>query len=341
MDLTATWDPAAAAGVVETLRARLVDQFRSIVTPGVRVALLDFPEYGNVGDSAIWLGELAAVRASGGGVAYAAGQSTYDPGALRLRLGRDGIVLLSGGGNLGDLWPKHQRFRERVLADLPEFRVVQLPQSVHFEDAANREQARRAFQAHPRFTLWVRDEASVAAAGAELGVSAALVPDAAFAMGRLSRPAASQPLQWLSRDDKETPPGRGAAGPVPPVDWIDDRGRVLDAVGSLLRLRGGAAPNRLWRTWARARAARRLDRGCRLLARGRVLVSNRLHGHILALQMGIPHFVSDTAQGKLGAFYRTWIQPFLPGIWCGSEQEALERAVQFAGTRETLVSQPR
>ena len=55
-----------------------------------------------------------------------------------------------------------------------------------------------------------------------------------------------------------------------------------------------------------ALARRRLRRGVRVLSTGRVVVTDRLHGHILALLLGIPHVVTDTAQGKISAFVEAW-----------------------------------
>ena len=42
------------------------------------------------------------------------------------------------------------------------------------------------------------------------------------------------------------------------------------------------------------------------LAHGRVVVTDRLHGHILSTLAGIPHVVLDNASGKSRAMYETW-----------------------------------
>ena len=45
------------------------------------------------------------------------------------------------------------------------------------------------------------------------------------------------------------------------------------------------------------------------------------------LDLGIPHFLSDTAHGKIGAYVRTWTAGW-PGVHlCASEQEALTAAL--------------
>jgi pyruvyl transferase EpsO len=74
----------------------------------------------------------------------------------------------------------------------------------------------------------------------------------------------------------------------------------------------------------------RVARGCALISRGAALVTNRLHGMILSIQMGIPPFVYDTRQGKIGSFHSTWLAESMPGIMWDSEREALDRARESA-----------
>ncbi len=65
---------------------------------------------------------------------------------------------------------------------------------------------------------------------------------------------------------------------------------------------------RLTETSPTARAQARVERGLRLLARGELIVTDRLHGHILALLLGIPHVVLDNDYGKVGAYIAAWTQ---------------------------------
>ena len=45
-------------------------------------------------------------------------------------------IVFHGGGNLGDIYPDYQMFRELVIARYPDAPIVILPQSVHFENQA-------------------------------------------------------------------------------------------------------------------------------------------------------------------------------------------------------------
>jgi pyruvyl transferase EpsO len=303
-----------------------------VIAPGSRVALLDFPNHGNVGDSAIWLGELAALRILGASVVYVATMTTFREEALRRALGQDGLVLLHGGGNFGDLWPPHHAHREQVATALRDLRLIQLPQSIHFQDPSRQAQTRNVLRRHPRLTVLARDRRSLGVAQDQLDLPALLCPDSAFAL-TLPPPRLPQTRDviWLSRDDKEGPGDTTwrPNAPIPRVDWIHEsmtwRRRLDAALG-----RVPDVPNRVTEWLFRSLAWERVRRGCDLIGQGRVLVTNRLHGQLLAMLMGVPHFVSDTRQGKLGDFFRTWLEEHVPDAICDSEEVALARAIALA-----------
>ncbi|WP_199846002.1 hypothetical protein, partial [Streptomyces europaeiscabiei] len=49
-----------------------------------------------------------------------------------------------------------------------------------------------------------------------------------------------------------------------------------------------------------------LARGCRLLSAGRVAVTDRLHGHVLALLLSLPHVLVADRYGKIRSYWDTW-----------------------------------
>lgn len=313
-----------------TLRAYLYATMRPLLSGVRQVALLDFPDHGNVGDSAIWLGERRILTDLGVRVAYTCTTRTYDAAALMRRVPNrlDAAILLHGGGNLGDLWAHHQQLREQVIRDFPDRRIIQLPQSVHFEDSRNLQRARRVFADHPALTVLVRDAASAAVAQEQLDVDTRLCPDAAFAL-ELASPTTRPEfdLLWLLRSDRERAfdADLRSSTHVHAVraDWPTDplrsspksmlgrrtqarlsrlgRQAVAGALASRSALVSDAALRALDR-----RAMRRVEGGLALLTSGRVVVTDRLHGHILSLLAGVPSIPLDNSYRKVSAFLDTW-----------------------------------
>jgi len=140
---------------------------------------------------------------------------------------------------------------------------------------------------------------------------------------------------WLTRADKESP-GVSHAEPPPgvhPIDWLNDDHTLLwrlnRRIGHMLRSRPRLRvmlQGALSRTYAPL-ARERVERGHRMLGSGKVVITNRLHAHILCLMLGVPHVVLDNSYGKVRGFYETWthVSPLVE--WGANEPEAFARAL--------------
>ncbi len=199
-------------------------------------ALLNYPRHGNIGDHLIWVAQmhyLAQMRRIA--VGYTASPDRYCGRALQQAIGGQPI-LLSGGGQIGDVWPRLQDFIERVVLEHPRNPLIILPQSLHFRDPARLNRAASILQGHPDLTLMLRDRSSLRLARRHFsGCRLVLAPDMAFALpiadlgldGRAIRPP-RRCGSWLAlrRRDRE----RGAAdwaralagwnGRVTCTDWL-------------------------------------------------------------------------------------------------------------------------
>jgi exopolysaccharide biosynthesis predicted pyruvyltransferase EpsI len=69
-----------------------------------------------------------------------------------------------------------------------------------------------------------------------------------------------------------------------------------------------------------------------MLSEGRVVVTDRLHGHILCLLLGIPHIVLDNSYGKLRSFDETWTRTSTLTHWAASLDDAVQLAHRLAST---------
>ena len=205
---------------LEQIRDRTATVLREAIGDARDVAVLDAPNQRNVGDSLIWEGELAYLERLGLRIRYVSDLNGFDAAALRRALPRDGVVLLHGGGNFGDLWLGHQLHREQLAAELTDYRIVQLSQSIFFGDESRAAEANRIIGAHPDFRVLIRDELSMARAEKLLpDVARTYCPDmalgyqAAFPEGL--RRAPSEVLV-IARADKESASGLRQI----PQDWL-------------------------------------------------------------------------------------------------------------------------
>lgn len=338
-------DNDTAQELLANLRDAMRTELDRLLPYGQPVAHVGFPDHWNAGDSAIWLGEEALLAERGCKVVYQCSLRNYAPTVMRQRAAAATIVIC-GGGNLGDLWPNHQKFREQILQDFPDHPVIQMPQSICFEKPEALECFQRISAGHRRFHLLLRDRVSLEAARAKFDVASSPCPDASCGLGVLPRDAAPVgDIMALMRSDKEADPQAElipTAG-VLKADWIeftdedDTLRQAAEIIGQrIAKLHGDLAagvsnagasfaeigPLATQLAWLR------LHRGLRYIARGRVLITDRLHGHLLALALSVPHILIDNANHKSRALFETWTSGSPLCSWASSGSSALALAQQ-------------
>lgn len=300
--------------MIERLASELKGTVREVLGGRRRVALVDFPLHDNVGDSAIWLGQRALMRELELRCVYAATASSYNAQALKTT--RPEVILISGGGNFGDLYTHHEELRRQVLTDFPLVPVVQLPQSIHYQRPESAEQMRRLVARHSSFTVLCRDQRSMDFSLNVLQAQAHLAPDAAFALGPL-QPVKVATAEWLylRRSDGEAVSGGTSGLDLPDcevvTDWHDPqrvrRGiapwRIATAIQRMPRVGPINAPVL---AWFDRMAAAELQRGVDILSQGESVLTDRLHAHILSVLLGKQNLLLDNSYGKLAGFHEMW-----------------------------------
>lgn len=320
------------------------------------VAVLDVPNQRNVGDSLIWAGELAYLERLGYRVRHVSDLRTYDANDVRRSLKRGGVVLLHGGGNLGDLWLGHQRLREHVAQELQEFKIVQLPQSVYFENPERARQANERMSAHPDLTVLLRDTESMSRARNQLpDLNHVFCPD--MALGYEPPPHITGSLEKrvlvIARADHESATslrdlGGSWAAPahVHITDWWLDSAEtprwrfargVTRAQSSLVSARRRISRRfgvrigilRFPHSWMRfalvAINDENVRHGLRLYAQASVALVDRLHAHVIAMLLGLDHVMVDNKYRKLGAIYDDYTHAFSTAQYSTSVADAQKR----------------
>ena len=278
-------------------------------------ALLDFPDHSNVGDSAIYLGELRVLSQlfqSGPTFVSTAKRHVSD---LEKFTGID-TIFLHGGGNFGDLWPAHQQFREGIISRYHGHKIVQLPQTVFFRDREAIRKCSKLINQHPDFTLLVRDRVSYNTARGAFDCAVYMCPDNAIALGPMKKTAMAvrQKLAIL-RTDQETNLTSEQAPYItkdtPTEDWVEEHnfkpipGLALDKLMPTLGpIREFFMPTLA--AYYEHCATVRLLRGCTQLSSADHIITDRLHAHILSELLGIKHTILNNSYGKISSYLECW-----------------------------------
>lgn len=312
------------AEYLERLRARSREALGEVIGHSVDVALLDAPNQRNVGDSLIWAGEIEYFEELGLRLRYVADLWTYVARDLRKAM-PTGVVLIHGGGNLGDVWEGHQVHRERIAQELHDYKIVQLPQSLYFRSRIRAAQANTVLSAHDDFHILLRETPSMERAVHDLpNVSVSFCPD--MALGWTAPPltaSVTNRILAIARADVERSSGLDAmlANWVPGAvldvtDWHNTGWRKVRwsvarfsakaaRVGAKLRRTlpwvpaAHPATNRLLQRSLTAINRINIAGGVELYEGAQAAVVDRLHAHILATLLDIPNIVLDNNYGKV------------------------------------------
>ncbi|WP_279367318.1 polysaccharide pyruvyl transferase family protein [Microbacterium testaceum] len=309
------------------IQAQTLSVLAELLEPGTRVALVDYPNHENAGDHLILLGQMKYLRELGVTVDYFGDITRYDKSDLD-HFVPEGPILIQGGGNFGDRWTEIEAFRERVIAENHDRRIIQLPQTVEFGTANGLAQAQDVVAAHPDMTILVRDHVGVELTRQQFPTaSVRFCPDCALGVGLLYPSKYDDPsveVMYLRRGDSEST-GRGVALPGNVTHIASDWGlAALDKLkwwayhlpGAVMRrvplLRRPLYPlqHKLYMPMAElnVRSAQKI------IGQGRILLTDRLHATVLGMLMGHPVVAMDNANGKVSAIYRDYLGT-IPGVF--------------------------
>jgi pyruvyl transferase EpsO len=274
---------------------------------------VDIPVHGNIGDLLILHGTLAFFERYRLTPRIAAPALSYRPQWLK----RGEAVVFHGGGNFGDLYDEYgmHALREAVVANCPENRIVIMPQSIHFTNRERCERSARLFRRHPDVHIVVRDVPSFRIAQ-EFSEHVYLLPDMAHQLYPLAAEGGKTGgTLMISRMDDEKIHAGCAAGLAVAVttDWpvvVGDKEHRIDryrrAMHGMNRLGLGWIGNRLLFAQWTAFSGRLIDDAVRLFSAHDRIVTDRLHGHILACLMNKPSIVLDNSYGKNSRYVGAW-----------------------------------
>lgn len=323
--VTGNFDKLDDSLFVDGLRTSLIEVTKTFVAPDQRVAHVGYPDHWNAGDPAIWLGTQAILNQLGANIVYKCSLHDYDNKIMDQVIDNDTVIIISGGGNLGDIWPRHQIFREKIITDFPKNKIVQFPQSVSFQEKENIKRFKSVVKNHDDLHFLIRDKTSLRLFEKMFDVSVTLAPDAAYGLGNFENlELPSYDMIGLIRSDKESSiyDLDGLSVIQFQEDWIkfkkedevyiNNARRISKEIRSILsaiKLRGDyrVTPeyNRLLDAYDDL-ALIRLKRGLNILCKGNMVVTDRLHGHILCTLLNISNIILDNNYQKLSSFYNTW-----------------------------------
>lgn len=175
-----------------------------------KIILFDGPTYGNVGDLAIAIAEKKFIKENLPQYEFIEVldkefNSKFD--YMKNVISNNDIILLTGGGNLGDEYIGYEKRRRKVIKQFPNNKIIIMPQTIHFSDTEygkkELEETKKVYDQHKYLTILAREKVSYDIIKKEfLNVNVILVPDIVMYLNETTNEKRDGVLMVM-RDDVE------------------------------------------------------------------------------------------------------------------------------------------
>lgn len=261
-----------------------------------QAVMFNSPVYENLGDQAIFLAEEEYCNANGIKVFDCAGADRLIPLYSKLTP-KNCLVLISGGGNMGELWMAEELKIRKIIRKFRKNRIVVFPQTVYWN--MDTEEGRKCFEeskacygSHPDLTVFVREKISLEFMKANMPeVKTCLVPDMTMIMER-QLDKKRQGVLLCMRSDKEK------------TLSLEQQKQLADSLRKNYKVY--STDTCYTRIVAPASRKEIVDRKLERFASAELVITDRLHGMIFAYITHTPCIALDSLSHKIKGCYE-WI----------------------------------
>lgn len=103
-----------------------------------RIILMGSPEYNNLGDHAIAFATKVFIEDNIKNVKFleiTENEIRYNFNKVKKAVNKNDILLLQGGGNMGDIYTDQVYIRKKIITNFKENKIIIMPQTIHFESS--------------------------------------------------------------------------------------------------------------------------------------------------------------------------------------------------------------
>ncbi|MGS2779047.1 polysaccharide pyruvyl transferase family protein [Robertmurraya sp. GLU-23] len=289
-----------------------------VIPRGSKIYFFDYPVHNNVGDLLIWAGTEKFFKENDIRVlkrySYHMVEFLIKQNDKFLDIPTEIILVCHGGGNFGDLYPIHQDLRKLLVQSFPNNRIVFLPQTIFFHNKKSMLIDFSIFRRHQDLHVFIRDKESYDIARKYVK-NVYLCQDMAHALYPIKvKESKKYNTLYLLRKDKEEKDYmiNNNYEHKHDFDWhqlynnIDVRIlRLFRRVHKSYKFQKFIPPNLLAKLWY-VHSLYIIRKAIRLYSKYQIVVTSRLHGHILSCLMEKNNQILDNSYGKNRKYYESW-----------------------------------
>ena len=270
---------------------------------GKRFILFQTPSHTNIGDHAIAEAEIEFLKKSFPHVDIIEINQCYHFDVLPKLIGKlntSDIIMLHGGGNLGNQYMHEEHIRRSVIEAFPNNKIIIFPQTIYYTNNEIGEKERKItlelFNKHLNLNLIAREQVSFDLMKSYFPKNKVIMtPDIVLSMDK-SKPTEAREgvLMVLRNDDERT--------------LTDEFRQQLDALANKFFKKITYSDMHYYKG-SRTEGERReiLDFKFKQFKQAKLVITDRLHGMVFAAITGIPCIAFSNYNQKVSGTY-SWIQ---------------------------------
>lgn len=266
------------------------------------VILLNVPSHGNLGDHLISVAEKQLVKDIKGyePLTFTTADLYYGIDLVDNFIKPKDVILITGGGYLGSLWPDEEARVLKLVNDLKSNTIIVLPQTVYYDknDISRKmmEKARKVYNRHSEFFLTVREKKSLDMVSNDLMLPQpqfALLPDMALYLNFSNHNRDRNGIILCMRNDKE----KGDNEHLMRVIADNIKGKEVRYLDT-----------QVGRSVSQSEECREVLDFIEQFQSAQLVITDRLHGMLYATICGTPVIALDNYSHKVKNVYDCWLK---------------------------------
>lgn len=175
-----------------------------------RIYLIGYENFGNLGDHQIRISEIEFINKIYPNIpviTIPVSKYIECKNWLKKRIKKKDLIILTGGGNLGDFYPMVEYVRRDVILEWKSNKIVIFPQTMYFSNTENgikeKEKTVDIYNSHKYLTLALREKISYSYAKKYFNCNLILCPDIVLSSRNNINPHAENKILLCLRNDVE------------------------------------------------------------------------------------------------------------------------------------------
>ena len=260
------------------------------------------PTHGNMGDQAIALATINYLEENFGDydIVQIYREETYRYlKAIKKIINKDDVIILHGGGNLGNLYPVEERDRRFIIQHLRKNKIISMTQTMNFsKDSFGKDElnkSRKIYNANENLTIIAREKHSYKLMKENFNSNIILNPDIVFYLNNKidCNKFERTNIMTCLRNDKESVIGSNKEKLI--TDLKRNYGQVVEFDTVINK------------TVTKEEREKELNKMFDKFLKSKVVITDRLHGMVFCAITKTPCIVTKSLDHKVTGIYQ-WIK---------------------------------